>query len=181
MGVSAVAVYCGSATGNDARHAATAAALGVALAEHDIDLVYGGGHIGLMGIVADAALGAGGRVIGVITQSLVRAEVGHGNITELITVETMHERKLAMSERADAFVMLPGGYGTLDEFFEAVTWTQLRIHDKPCLILDPTGYYAPLIEFIDRSVTEGFVQPKNRALIETYASIGALLDRLAAA
>jgi uncharacterized protein (TIGR00730 family) len=178
MGVSAVAVYCGSSVGNDARHAATAAALGVALAERGIDLVYGGGHVGLMGVLADAALGAGGRVIGVITQSLVRAEVGHGNITELITVETMHERKFAMSERADAFVMLPGGYGTLDEFFEAVTWSQLGIHDKPCRILDPTGYYAPLVEFIDRSVAEGFVHPKNRALITTHASIDELLDRL---
>ncbi|HVT75999.1 MAG TPA: TIGR00730 family Rossman fold protein, partial [Acidimicrobiales bacterium] len=166
--VHAVAVYCASSTGSDPRHAEVAAALGRALADHAIELVYGGGHVGLMGVVADAALAAGGRVTGVITESLMFAEVGHAGLSELLTVPTMHERKALMSARADAFVMLPGGYGTLDEFFEAVTWSQLGIHDKPCIILDPTGYYAPLMAFVDNAIAEGFVKERNRALI-TYS------------
>ena len=180
MPLRALTVYCGSSMGADARHRDTAAALGAALAFNDIELVYGGGHVGLMGVVADAALANGGRVTGVITQSLLYAEVGHGNVTELITVETMHERKLLMSERADAFVMLPGGYGTLDEFFEAVTWTQLGIHTKPCTVLDPTGYYDGLMEFVDKSVDAGFVSAKNRALITRFASVDELLGALQA-
>ena len=178
MSVAAVAVYCASRKGNDARHVDTAATLGRALAERGIELVYGGGHVGLMGVIADAALVAGGRVTGVITESLLYAEVGHGALSELITVPTMHERKAIMSERADAFVMLPGGYGTLDEFFEAVTWSQLGLHDKPCMILDPTGFFAPLVEFIDNAVATEFIKPKNRALIKTYASVDELLDAL---
>lgn len=178
MSVAAVAVYCASRTGNDERHIETAAALGRALAERGIEVVYGGGHVGLMGVVADAALAAGGRVTGVITESLMYAEVGHGALSELITVPTMHERKAIMNTRAHAFVMLPGGYGTLDEFFEAVTWSQLGLHDKPCAILDPTGFFAPLIEFIDNAVVTDFIKPKNRALIATYASVEELLDAL---
>lgn len=167
--------------GNDQRHVDTATALGRTLATRGIELVYGGGHVGLMGVIADAALDAGGRVTGVITESLLYAEVGHGALSELITVATMHERKAIMNNRADAFVMLPGGYGTLDEFFEAVTWSQLGLHDKPCAILDPTGFFAPLIEFLDSAVAAGFIKPKNRALIATYASVDALLDGLAVA
>lgn len=180
MSVKAVAVYCASSTGNDPRHAETAATLGTALAERGIEVVYGGGHVGLMGVLADAALAAGARVTGVITESLMYAEVGHGALSELITVPTMHERKAMMSERADAFVMLPGGYGTLDEFFEAVTWSQLGIHDKRCAILDPTGFFAPLVAFLDSAVAAGFVKEANRALITTYSSVGALLDALEA-
>lgn len=164
--------------GADRRHAETATSLGAALAARDIELVYGGGHVGLMGVVADAALHAGGRVTGVITESLVYAEIGHRSVSELITVPTMHERKAIMNARADAFVMLPGGYGTLDEFFEAVTWSQLGIHDKACAVLDPTGFFEPLIAFVDRAVAEGFVKPVNRGLITTYASVDELLDAL---
>jgi uncharacterized protein (TIGR00730 family) len=181
MSVQAVAVYCASRTGNDARHVATATELGRALAQRRIELVYGGGHVGLMGVVADAALDAGGRVTGVITESLVYAEIGHDALSELITVPTMHERKAVMNARADAFVMLPGGYGTLDEFFEAVTWSQLGIHDKACAILDPTGFFEPLVAFLDRSVATDFIKPANRALITSYASVDALLDGLTAA
>ena len=181
MSVKAVAVYCASSTGSDPRHAETAAALGHALAARGLELVYGGGHVGLMGVLADAALSAGGRVTGVITESLLYAEVGHGALDELVTVPTMHERKAIMSARADAFVMLPGGYGTLDEFFEAVTWSQLGIHDKPCAILDPTGFFAPLVEFLDRAVAIGFIKESNRALIATYTTVHELLDGLTAA
>lgn len=178
--LNALAVYCGSASGVDERHATTAAELGTALAQRGITLIYGGGHVGLMGVVADAALSAGGEVVGIITNGLMSREVGHGSLTELIAVETMHERKLAMSERADAFVMLPGGYGTLDEFFEAVTWTQLQIHTKPCTILDPTGYYEPLLAWLDEATAEGFIKPDNRALITSYAAVDELLGALEA-
>jgi uncharacterized protein (TIGR00730 family) len=181
MSVRAVAVYCASRTGNDERHIATATELGRALAHRGIELVYGGGHVGLMGVIADAALEAGGQVTGVITESLMYAEIGHGALSELITVPTMHERKAIMNTRADAFVMLPGGYGTLDEFFEAVTWSQLGIHDKPCAILDPTGFFAPLVQFLDDAVAVGFVKESNRALITTYPSVDDLLDGLTTA
>jgi uncharacterized protein (TIGR00730 family) len=178
MSVKAVAVYCASSKGNDPRHVDTAATLGRALATHGIEVVYGGGHVGLMGVLADAAIAAGGRVTGVITESLLYAEVGHGALTELITVPTMHERKALMSARADAFVMLPGGFGTLDEFFEAVTWTQLGIHDKPCVILDPTEFFAPLVTFVDNAVAAGFIKEHNRALVTTFASVDELVRRL---
>ena len=181
MAARSVAVYCASRRGNDPRHLDTAAELGRALAHHGIELVYGGGHVGLMGVVADAALSAGGNVTGVITESLVYAEVGHAGLSELITVATMHERKAIMNERADAFVMLPGGYGTLDEFFEAVTWSQLGIHDKPCAILDTTGFFAPLLAFLDNAVATDFIKESNRALITTYATVDALVDGLTAA
>lgn len=167
--------------GNDARHVATAAELGAALGQRGVELVYGGGHVGLMGVLADAALDAGGRVVGVITESLMYAEVGHGRVSELITVPTMHERKAIMNARADAFVMLPGGYGTLDEFFEAVTWSQLGIHDKPCAVLDPTGFFDPLLAFVDRAVASGFVSAQNRTLMTRYESVDELLDGLAVA
>jgi uncharacterized protein (TIGR00730 family) len=178
MAVRSIGVYCGSRVGNDPRHSQLAAELGHALGTRGIELVYGGGHIGLMGVIADAALAAGATVTGVITESLLYAEIGHRNVTELITVPTMHERKAIMNERSDAFVMLPGGYGTLDEFFEAVTWSQLGIHHKPCAILDPTGYFAPLIEFIDGAVTNDFIREQNRGLVATYASVDALLGAL---
>lgn len=178
--MNSVAVYCASRKGSDPRHAETAAQLGRALAQRGIEVVYGGGHVGLMGVVADAALRAGGRVTGVITESLMYAEIGHGALSELITVPTMHERKAAMSARADAFVMLPGGYGTLDEFFEAVTWSQLGIHDKPCAILDPTGYFAPLVQFLDNAVAADFVTERNRGLVTTFTSVDALVEALRA-
>ena len=154
-----MAVYCGSNSGNDPAYAEAAAALGRTLAKRGIRLVYGGGHVGLMGVVADAVLESGGEVHGVITEALVAKEVSHRGLTSLRVVETMHERKAVMADAADAFVMLPGGFGTLDEFFEVVTWTQLGIHAKPCGVLDAAGFFGPLRALIDGAVTAGFRAP----------------------
>jgi uncharacterized protein (TIGR00730 family) len=179
-GLSAVAVYCGSNRGADPAYAQAAASLGEELAGRGIRLVYGGGHVGLMGVVADAVLRGGGEAHGVITRALQGKELAHRGLTELTVVETMHERKAAMSDAADAFVMLPGGYGTLDEFFEAVTWTQLGIHDKPCGVLDVAGYFSPLRELLDTSTREGFVAAAHRDLVIAESDPARLLDRLAA-
>jgi uncharacterized protein (TIGR00730 family) len=178
--LSAVAVYCGSNSGNDPAYAGAAAGLGRTLAKRGIRLVFGGGQVGLMGVVADAALGSGGEVIGVITEALVAKEVSHRGLTGLRIVETMHERKAAMADAADAFVMLPGGFGTLDEFFEALTWTQLGIHAKPCGVLDAAGFFAPLRALVDGAVAAGFVHPAHRDMIVADGDPGRLLDRLAA-
>jgi uncharacterized protein (TIGR00730 family) len=176
----AVAVYCGTNRGADPAYAAAAASLGRLLAERGIRLVYGGGRRGLMGILANAALDAGGAVLGVITSALVDKEVAHRGLTELTVVGTMHERKAAMSAAADAFIMLPGGYGTLEEFFEALTWTQLGIHAKPCGILDVAGYFAPLMAMLDTAKLEGFVIAAHREVVISEPEPGPLLDRLAA-
>jgi uncharacterized protein (TIGR00730 family) len=178
--LSAVAVYCGSNYGNDPAYAAAAASLGGTLAERGIRLVYGGGQVGLMGVVADAALENGGQVLGVITEALVAKEVSHRGLARLQVVGTMHERKAAMADAADAFVMLPGGFGTLDEFFEVVTWTQLGIHAKPCGILDVAGFFAPLRTLLDGAVAAGFVHPAHRDMIVVDDDPARLLDRLAA-
>jgi len=175
-----LAVFCGSSPGADPAHAALARALGEALASAGIGLVYGGGHVGLMGVVADAVLAGSGTVTGVITTSLQEREVGHEGLTELRVVETMHERKAIMADAADAFVMLPGGFGTLDEFFEAVTWSQLGIHDKPCAVLDPTGYYTPLLAFLDEAVAERFIAPEHRAIVLRATTVEDLFVKLAA-
>ena len=177
--LSAIAVYCGSNHGADPAYAQAAAALGRLLAERGIRLVYGGGHVGLMGVLADAALASGGEVFGVITRALQAKEVAHDALTSLTVVDTMHERKAAMADAADAFVMLPGGYGTLDEFFEAVSWTQLGIHDKPCGVLDVAGYYAPLRTLLDEATRQGFVSRVHRELLITESEPRRLLDRLA--
>jgi uncharacterized protein (TIGR00730 family) len=177
--LSAIAVYCGSNHGADPAYAQAAAALGRLLAERGIRLVYGGGHVGLMGVLADAALASGGEVFGVITRALQAKEVAHDALTRLTVVETMHERKAAMADAADAFVMLPGGYGTFDEFFEAVSWTQLGIHDKPCGVLDVAGYYAPLRALLDEATRQGFVSRVHRELVITESEPRRLLDRLA--
>ena len=176
----AVAVYCGSNIGTDPAYAAAAASLGQTLADRGIRLVYGGGHVGLMGVLADVVLGNGGEAYGVITRALKEREVAHSGLTSLTVVETMHERKAAMADAADAFVMLPGGYGTLDEFFEVVTWTQLGIHAKPCGVLDVAGYFAPLGTLLDGAARAGFVRPAHRGLVLTDSDPAALLDRLAA-
>jgi uncharacterized protein (TIGR00730 family) len=173
-----VAVYCGSSPGRDPNHRVTAAAVGRGLAGAGIGVVYGGAHVGLMGALADAALAAGGTVTGVITDALVSAEVAHTGLTRLVTVGSMHERKRAMSDLADAFVMLPGGYGTLDEFLEALTWNQLGIHAKPCAVLDPTGYFTPLLALLDAAVEERFLTPANRALVTAATDIDGLLAGL---
>jgi uncharacterized protein (TIGR00730 family) len=178
--LSAVAVYCGSNRGADPAYAAAADALGRLLAEREILLVYGGGQVGLMGVLADAVLDGGGRALGVITRTLDAREVGHRGLTALTVVETMHERKAAMADAADAFIMLPGGYGTFDEFFEVVTWTQLGIHVKPCGVLDVAGYFDPLRAQLDAAVRDGFVIPAHRELVITESEPGPLLDRLAA-
>jgi uncharacterized protein (TIGR00730 family) len=178
--LSAVAVYCGSNFGNDPAYAAAAASLGGTLAERGIRLVYGGGQVGLMGVVADAALENGGEVLGVITEALVAKEVSHRGLARLQVVGTMHERKAAMADAADAFVMLPGGFGTFDEFFEVVTWTQLGIHAKPCGILDVAGFFTPLRTLLDGAVAAGFVHPAHRDMIVVDDDPARLLDRLAA-
>ena len=177
--LSAVAVYCGSNFGNDPAYAAAAASLGGTLAERGIRLVYGGGQVGLMGVVADAALENGGEVLGVITEALVAKEVSHRGLARLQVVGTMHERKAAMADAADAFVMLPGGFGTFDEFFEVVTWTQLGIHAKPCGILDVAGFFTPLRTLLDGAVAAGFVHPAHRDMIVVDDDPARLLDRLA--
>jgi uncharacterized protein (TIGR00730 family) len=155
----AVAVYCGSSPGADPRVAGAAVDLGALLAERGIRLVYGGGRVGVMGALADAVLDAGGTVHGVITRALLDREVAHAGLSDLEIVDTMHERKARMADVADAFVMMPGGFGTLDEFFEALTWSQLGVHDKPCGILDVAGYFRPLLDFVQSAVAARFVRP----------------------
>ena len=177
--LTSVAVYCGSNPGNDPAYREAATALGHELAARRISLVYGGGHVGLMGAVADAVTENGGEAHGVITEALEAKEIAHHGLTTLKVVKTMHERKAAMADAADAFVMLPGGFGTLDEFFEVVTWTQLGIHDKPCGVLDVNGYFGPLRELIDGAVTAGFVHPAHGDMIVVDSAAGGLLDRLA--
>ena len=175
-----VAVFCGSNVGSDPAYAAAAEALGAALAERGIGLVYGGGAVGLMGVVADAVLAGGGEVIGVIPQLLWDKEVGHRGLTELLIVGSMHERKLAMADRADAFIGLPGGVGTFEELFEAITWTQLGIHAKPVGLLDVAGFYAPLLGFLDDTVDAGFLRAEHRDLILAATTHDELLARLGA-
>jgi uncharacterized protein (TIGR00730 family) len=177
----AVALYCGSLTGRDPRYREAAETFGRTLAGRGLDLVYGGGSVGLMGIAANAALAAGGVVVGVIPQFLLDREVGHGGVTELVVVSSMHERKSIMAARADAFVALPGGVGTLEELFETWTWTLLGLHAKPCGVLNVAGYFDPLLAFLDRMVAEGFVAPEHRDLLQVDDDPAALLDRLAAA
>ena len=164
--LSAVAVYCGSSNGNDPGFFDCAREFGALLAKRGIAVVYGGGNVGLMGAVADGALSHGGEVHGVITKALEVKELAHHGLTSLIVVDTMHERKAAMADRADAFVALPGGFGTFDELFEVITWTQLGIQEKPCGILNHAGFFDELIAFIDTATTSGFVkQPHRDAVI----------------
>ena len=158
-----ICVYCGSNLGGKPVYAERAAALGERIAREGWALVYGGGNVGLMGKAADAALAAGGEVIGVIPEQLVDWEVAHKGVTRLDVVANMHERKMRMFDLADAFVALPGGFGTLDEMFEMLTWRQLGIGDKPCAFLDVDGFYAPLLQMIDRMVAERFLHPEQRA------------------
>lgn len=176
-----IAVFCGSSVGHDPRHRAAATELGKRLGRDGLTLVYGGGRVGLMGILADAALGAGGRVIGVIPAALEAREVAHRGLTELRVVATMHDRKALISALSDAFVALPGGFGTLDELFETVTWAQLGIHRKPIGLLNVAGYFGPLLEWVDRSVADGFARPDHRGLFLVDEDVGALLSKLAAA
>jgi uncharacterized protein (TIGR00730 family) len=173
-------VYCGSRPGLAPAYAQAAAELGTLIGRSGGQLVYGGGHAGLMGVVADAALAAGARVVGVIPQALVERELGHTGLTELHIVQTMHERKQLMAERSDAFVALPGGIGTLEELFEVWTWRQLGYHDKPVGLLNVAGYYDRLLAFIEATERQGFVPPAQRALLQVDADAAALLARLSA-
>jgi uncharacterized protein (TIGR00730 family) len=170
-----VCVFCGSNPGHAPAYRSIAARLGRTLARRGITLVYGGGRVGLMGAVADAALEAGGDVIGVIPQALLDREIGHRGLTELRIVGSMHERKASMAELADGFVALPGGIGTLEELFEVWTWAQLGLHEKPCGLLDIDQFFAPLVGFLDHLVATGFVSPAHRAMLVTAESPDELL------
>jgi uncharacterized protein (TIGR00730 family) len=162
-----VAVYCGSADGNFPAFRAEAVALGEAIAAAGLGLVYGGANAGLMGAVADSALAAGASVIGVLPDVLSDREIAHSGLTRLEFVQTMHQRKARMAELADAFLILPGGYGTLEEMLEAVTWAQLRLHTKPVALINTLGYWDGLLTFLDSAVAAGFLKPENRALLHT--------------
>jgi uncharacterized protein (TIGR00730 family) len=174
-----VCVYCGSSIGNQRIYREMAEAMGALLARRGIGLVYGGGNVGLMGVVADAALAGGGEVIGVIPHSLANREIAHAGVTDLRVVDSMHTRKALMAELSDAFIAMPGGVGTFEEFFEAVTWTQLGVHRKPCGLLNVGGFYSPLAAFIDQAVTEGFIKPIHRAMIVVDDDPERLLNSLA--
>jgi uncharacterized protein (TIGR00730 family) len=173
-----VCVFCGSSPGARPSYRAAAERLATAIAERGLDLVYGGASVGLMGALADAALAAGGRVVGVLPRALDRKEIAHAGLSELRVVDSMHERKAQMAERSDAFVALPGGIGTLEEWFEVLTWSQLGFHVKPCGLLDVDGYFAPLLALLDRAVHERFVTPAHRSMIVVEDDAERLLDAL---
>lgn len=173
-------VYCGSRDGLDPAHLAAAREVGREIGQRGWRLVYGGGHTGLMGAVADAALAAGAQVIGIIPDRLIERELGHGGVTELQVVGSMHERKHKMAEQSDAFIALPGGIGTMEEIFEIWTWRQLGYHHKSLGLLNVGGYYDELLRFIDRSQDSGFLWPDVHALLQVDTDIGRLLDGLAA-
>lgn len=175
-----ICVFCGSHAGVDPRYEEAARAFGTHAARRGHPLVYGGARAGLMGAVADAALEAGGRVTGIIPEALWAREIGHTGLTELLVVGSMHERKAVMAERSDAFVALPGGAGTLDEFFEAWTWAQLGIHRHPVALLNTAGFYDPLLALVDHMTREGFVGAQQRAMVVVADEPAPLLDRLAA-
>jgi hypothetical protein len=179
--ITRLCVYCGSSAGRAPAYREAARELGRLLAENGIELIYGGGRVGLMGLVADAALAAGGRVVGIIPDFLRSREVGHSSVSELIVVASMHERKQRMFERADAFAVLPGGIGTLEEALECITWKQLGLHDKPIVIVATDGYWEPLAALFDHIVGAGFAPADTRALVEVVRTPQAALAALEAA
>lgn len=172
-----ICVFCGASSGSDPRYAAAAASVGTRLAELGIQVVFGGGRRGLMGVVAHAALDAGGRVVGVIPRALVDRELADTAVTELRIVDTLHERKAEMSELADGFIALPGGLGTLEELAEVLSWAQLDLHAKPIGLLDVGGYFAGLEAFLDHAVAEGFMAPRHRALLLRDVDVNGLLGQ----
>ncbi|MCB1185124.1 TIGR00730 family Rossman fold protein [bacterium] len=178
-GFTRLCVFCGSREGRLPAYREAAATLGRRLAERGIELVYGGGKVGLMGVVADACLAAGGQVTGVIPEALMRWEVGHEGLTRLEVVDSMHTRKARMAELSDGFIALPGGLGTFEELFEILTWAQLGFHRKPAGLLDVEGYYAPLLTMLDRGVAEGFMKTENRGLLLDASTPDALLQAMA--
>jgi len=175
-----ICVFCGSSSGGRPEYTAAASGLAQVLARRGLGLVYGGGKVGLMGVLADAMLAAGGEAIGVIPQALMDKELGHPGLTELRVVASMHERKALMADLADGFVALPGGFGTFEEFCEVLTWTQLGFHQKPCGLLDVGGFYDGLLALFDRAVAERFVRPDHRAMVLTCADPEALLEQVEA-
>ncbi len=176
--IQSICIYCGSNFGRQTIYTETAQALGELLAERGIRLIYGGAKVGLMGVVADAALSNGGEVIGVIPDSLVTHEVAHTSLTDLIITDSMHTRKMRMAELADAFIALPGGWGTLDEMFEVLTWAQLGFHQKPCGLLNVAGYYEGLKQFFKHTIEEAFVRSSNYDLLLIESEPNILLNRL---
>jgi uncharacterized protein (TIGR00730 family) len=178
MKLKRICVFCGSSHGFNTAYEKAAHAMGSALASHKIALVYGGGRVGLMGAVADATLKAGGEVVGVIPKPLATKELAHAGLSKLHVVKTMHERKALMADLSDAFIALPGGYGTLEEFCEVLTWAQLGLHQKPCALLDVRGYFNPLLKLFDHAVDEGFVKPEHRKLVMTGKTSSRLLTAL---
>jgi uncharacterized protein (TIGR00730 family) len=175
-----ICVFCGSSEGSRPEYRAATEQLGAELVRRNMGLVYGGGNVGLMGVLADAVLGAGGEAIGVIPENLMAREVGHRGLTKLHIVGSMHERKALMADLSDAFVALPGGFGTLEEFCEVVTWSQLGLHAKPCGILNVMGFYTPLLEMFNHAVAERFLKPENRALVLARESPADLLQAVEA-
>lgn len=175
-----ICVFCGSRRGRRPEYVAAARAVGATLGRRGIGLVYGGGGVGVMGELADAALAHDGEVIGVIPHSLLEWEVGHTRIADLRVVDTMHERKALMASLSDAFIALPGGYGTLEELFEVLTWAQLGLHPKPCGLLNVGGYFDPLLRLVEHMVEEGFLRDEHRSLLLDDTDVEALLARLSA-
>src|ERR1035441_3209638 len=173
-----ICVFCGSSSGSRPEYRTAAEEMGRELARRNIGLVYGGGKVGLMGVLADSVLRAGGEAVGVIPEHIMSREIGHKGLTKLHVVHSMHERKALMADLSDAFIAMPGGFGTLEEFCEVLTWTQLGLHAKPCGILNVLGYYTPLLAMFDRSVEERFLKPENRALVVARESATELLRAL---
>lgn len=178
MTLKSLCVFCGSQAGRLPEYEEAARELARVLATHDVDLVYGGGHVGMMGALADAMLARGGRVTGVIPQHLMRPEVAHQELTELIVVDSMHERKRIMAERSDAFIILPGGYGTLEEMFEMVTWLQLRLQAKPVGVVNVEGYFDSLLHFLEHCAGEGFIRRADWDLVIVEHAPALLFERL---
>ncbi len=172
-----ICVFCGSKTGHSSVYKTNAVKLGEEMVRRKLGLVYGGGHVGLMGVIADSVLGCGGHVIGVIPQAMAESEVAHGGVNELHIVETMHQRKAKMADLSCGFIAMPGGFGTKDEFFEIVTWAQLGIHQKPVGLLNINGYFDPILTWLENAVREGFVKAANRQLFSVATEAAELLDR----
>jgi uncharacterized protein (TIGR00730 family) len=173
-----ICVFCGSSQGSRPEYRAAAEEMGAELVRKNVGLVYGGGDVGLMGIIADAVLKAGGQVQGIIPENLMAREIGHKGLTKLHVVRSMHERKALMADLTDAFIAMPGGFGTLEEFFEVLTWTQLGLHAKPCGMLNVLGFYTPLLAMLDHAVEEGFLKQENRTLVLVRESPADLLRAL---
>ena len=171
-------IFCGSSEGARPAYVGAAREMGALMARRGLTLIYGGGRVGLMGAVADAALGEGGEVVGVMPEALVSKEISHEGLTKLHVVGSMHERKMLMNDLSDGFVALPGGFGTLEEFFEVLSWAQLGIHAKPCALLDVDGFWEPLASLFDHAVDEGFVHPDHRSLVLTEGDPARLLDAM---